>query len=560
MGSKTGEVARVFVFGLDAASPTLIERWADDLPTLSRLIAEGTWGELQSTIPPFTSPAWACMATGKNPAKVGIFGLRHRATNSYELVPPTAAHRRAPAMWEIAGQAGRRVVVFNVPDTYPPTEVNGVMVSGRPAPVDPGAPITYPRGLRAEIDRAVDGYLVGPSVAFDKASRHSELPTWEMVLQRQQAALEYLLDRMPWDLCFSVSMAIDGISHHFWKYTDSQHPEYDAEDAQRFGDVLRRIYQLEDQRLERILQRLTPEDLLLVVSDHGSTPCYRHIAVNRWLLDNGYLVLEEDVGTNSQSVLGPVSQLVFRLYRRSDWIRRLARPLRRSVVRDIIVAAHFAMETGGRVPLDALQIDWTRTTAYYLGDDRLYLNVAGREPQGAVQPGAEYLRLREELRTKLAAARDPETGYSLFAAVHTRDEIYAGPCLDQAPDLILIPGDVHWSLGGSVGDVVVDKPDVSGKHHPEGVFVIWGQGVRANLESPASIYDIAPTILHAMGLPVPGDSDGEVRLDWFTPEAPVAQRLVKTTTFEKVHRDEYQWAPEEQAQVESRLRDLGYFD
>lgn len=556
-------MTRVFVFGLDAASLSLIERWADALPTLSRLIHEGTSGPLRSTIPPFTSPAWACMVTGKNPAKTGIFGLRQRKRNSYALKSPTSADRRAPAMWDIASGANRQVIVFNVPDTYPPTDVNGVMVSGRPAPVDAGAPITYPVQLREMLDAQTGGYLVGPTAAFDDTSRHEELPTWRDVLHRQQTALEYLLEQQQeWELCFSVSMAIDGISHHFWRFLDPEHPQYSQDEAARFGNVMRHIYQLEDRRLKRIVERLDSDDVLLIVSDHGSTPCYRHIAVNRWLIENGYLVLTDAGAGDSatQSLLRPIANKLVGLYRQNDWLRRAARPLRQTLLRDLLVEAHFAEKTGGRVPFDALDIDWEQTTAYYTGDNRLYLNVAGREPQGVIQPGEHYQRIRNELRTQLAEARDPESGKPLFAHIYTRDELYAGPYLEQAPDLVLVPGDVHWNLGGAVGDTVVDRPVTGGKHRPDGVFIAWGKDIQPGNRRDASIYDIAPTVLHVLGVPVPDDCDGTVQLDWFTAASDVRRRAIETVEVDPVEHDAYEWTAHEEEQVAARLRDLGYMD
>ncbi|HNB52927.1 MAG TPA: alkaline phosphatase family protein, partial [Anaerolineales bacterium] len=316
----------------------------------------------------------------------------------------------------------------------------------------------------------------------------------------------------------------------------------------------------EDQRIGRIMERLTPEDLLLVVSDHGSAPCHHHIAVNRWLIDQGYLVLKKDEkGASRSGFLGSLAKFAVNLYRQSSWIRQLAKPFRRTSLRDVVVHTHFAQRSQGRLPLDALPIDWARTTAYYLGDDRLYLNVAGREPSGSILL-ENYESKRAELCAALKNASDPETGKRLFANVFPREEIYRGPYLEQAPDLILVPGDVHWNLGGAVGSRVVDRPVVGGKHHPEGVFLAWGAGVQAGARIQASIYDITPTILHSLGLPIPADADGTPQLSWFTPATPIAQTPVKTAEYSEVNFKDYQWSLSEEKQVEARLRDLGYLD
>lgn len=552
-------MTRVFVFGLDAASPILIERWLDDLPNLRKMIQEGTWGNLRSTLPPFTSPAWACMVTGKNPAKVGIFGLRQRHQDDYKFVSPTSDYRHAPAVWDMVGQMGKQVIVVNVPDTYPPTPVNGVMVSGRPAPMEAGASITFPTNIRRQLDHISGGYLVGPPSAFDDESQADEYPVWEDVLARQQRVLEELMVRQDWNLFFYVSMAVDGIGHHFWKYLDPTHPDYEVSLAEKYGDTLHQIYKLEDQRIGRVLERLTPDDLLLIVSDHGSAPCHHHISVNRWLIDHGYLVLRGKKPPQPNKLMGGFARLAFNLYRQAKWARKLAQPLRRTALREAVVHSHFLQNTRGRIPMDALPIDWAKTTAYYLGDDRLYLNVASREPQGCIQPEA-YLEKRTELRDALLQARDPEGNQPLFSQVYTREEIYNGPYLEQAPDLILVPGHETWNLGGAVGDVVVDRPVVSGKHHPEGVYVAWGAGVQAGQKLPASIYDIAPTLMYALGLPVPTDGDGQVQTVWFKPTSKIAQHQLEQKNYGEVSFSGYTWTAQEQAQVEERLRELGYLD
>lgn len=552
--------SRVFVFGLDAAAPQLIARWAGSLPNLQRLIYEGVSGKLHSTIPPFTSPAWACMATGKNPGKVGIFGLRHRRPGSYKFEPTTSNLRRTPAVWDLVGAAGLPVIVMNVPDTYPPQPVNGIMISGRPAPQHGDAPISYPTEVRYELNRAANGYLLGPHADFDDDSRADELRTWEDVLLKQQCALEYLLDNKAWALCFYVSLAVDGISHHFWQHLDENHPNFDPRVSAKLGDSIRQIYVAEDERIGRVLGRMGSDDLLLVVSDHGSTPCHHHVSVNRWLIDHGYISLSKESGVAGEGWGGRFSQVLFNLYRRYDIVRRIAAPLRRTAIRDRVVHARFARKSGGRLPLDALPIDWSHTTAYYLGDDRVYLNVAGREPLGIVQPGAEYERVQNELRAALLAATIPGGDRSLFAAVHTREELYQGPAMEEGPDLVLVPGDPHWNLGAAVGQAIFDRPVVGGKHHPDGFFVAWGRDVRVGYNTDADILDIAPTLLHALGVAVPVDCDGQVRLDWFQDDTDTTRRPITYQSVSEQPQLPHEWQEDEMVVVESRLRDLGYLD
>jgi predicted AlkP superfamily phosphohydrolase/phosphomutase len=499
------------------------------------------------------------MATGKNPARVGVFGLRHRVEGTYHLSTPNSSHWQTPAIWDLASDAGRKVIVFNVPGTYPPTRVNGVMVSGKPAPTDAGVTITHPSDLLDRLQEVTGGYLQGPSADFDDASRSDELETWERVLASQQAALEHLMDTEPWDLVFAVSMAIDAISHRFWNHLDPAHPQHDPRDAQRFGSAIRDIYRLEDGRVGRILERLEPDDLLIIVSDHGSAPCYNQVSLTKWLVDTGYLALKSQPSLGARTLLGPYVKPIVSAYRSHAWLRRIVRPLRRTALRDAVVEAHFT-RTRGRTPWASLAFDWDRTIAYNLSDARICLNVAGREPKGVVQPGAEYFSRREGLRAALQDAVHPDSGERLFSAVHLREDLYAGPYLEQAPDLIVVSADSRTAIGGAMGEALVDRPVVSGAHHPEGLLMTYGRDVQPGKRVEAGIVDVAPTVLHFLGLSVPEECDGAVELGWFTPESPAVSRPVRVERVPDAEKEAYEWTPDEAAQVEAHLRGLGYLD
>ncbi len=551
---------RVVVFGLDAASPFLIQRWMDKLPTFRKLINEGTWGTLRSTIPAVTSPAWSCMATGKNPAKVGIFSLLHRSADSYKLRPPTSALRRTPAVWDLVGQKNKRAIVVNVPDTYPPTPLNGICLSGRPAPNISGTAISSPPEARIQVEEAIGRYQVVSTIGFTDDNLSEGIEGWLRVNESQQMAIEYFMDEESWDLLFYVSMAIDPICHHFWRFLDEEHPDYDPTRAEQYADTILNIYQNEDQRLARVVGRLTEDDLLLIVSDHGSTPSHHHIAVNLWLIEKGYLVLKQSASTHKRNWLSPFVRNLYSLYHRSDMVRRVASQLKNTRLRNKVVQEQYLQRTKDRLQLSALPIDWEQTRAYFVGSNQIYLNVAGREPQGIVKPGSDYDQLLERLIHDLQNATDPGLDKPLFSEVYRSNDIYDGPYLSEAPDLILMSGDDLWSLGSAVGDVVVDRPVVGGKHDPRGVFIAWGADVRKGYQTEASLYDISPTVLHALDLPVPDDGDGDVRLEWFQPESDTAQRPVLQSQVEPTSSEPYELTPEEESEIETILRNLGYMD
>ena len=140
-----GPKKKVLVIGLDCAAPQLVfEEWIDQLPNFKRMVDQGVWGPLKSTIPPITVPAWQCMVTSKNPGQLGIFGFRNRSDYSYDnFWIANSAAIKEPAVWDVVGREGYKVGMIGVPQTYPPKPVNGFMVTDWLAP-DTNAEYTFP--------------------------------------------------------------------------------------------------------------------------------------------------------------------------------------------------------------------------------------------------------------------------------------------------------------------------------------------------------------------------------------------------------------------------------
>src|SRR5437899_998459 len=141
---------RVLVIGLDGASPVLIQKWIDKLPNIKRLSESGVHGVLQSVVPPASVPAWQCFATGKNPAKIGLFGFA-TISRDKRLIKRQAGPDLG-CLWDLSSQEGLKVGVFNVPGTYPAYPLNGFMVCGFPVP--PGKDWAYPRNLMKRPNKA----------------------------------------------------------------------------------------------------------------------------------------------------------------------------------------------------------------------------------------------------------------------------------------------------------------------------------------------------------------------------------------------------------------------
>ena len=292
----TSSTHRLVVIGLDGATFDLIEPWvaAGDLPTLGQLMAEGSWGRLRSVVHPFTAQAWTSMVTGTQQGKHRIFDFWERDFSTYGFRLLNASHRAMPAIWNLLSRAGRSAIVVNVPQTFPPEPIQGVMVSGRDTPgLD--AAYTHPPELKAELNRFSGiPYVIVPDDWLWAQRGRPERARQELLreIDIRFDAVTHLMDTRPWDLAFFVVSATDGAAHFFWKYHDASHPLYDPDQAAQLGGTIGDIYRRCDRRIGQLLEHLSQEEPynVLVVSDHGQGPMgAQAIHLNLWLEAQGLL-------------------------------------------------------------------------------------------------------------------------------------------------------------------------------------------------------------------------------------------------------------------------------
>jgi predicted AlkP superfamily phosphohydrolase/phosphomutase len=456
------DVPRVLVIGLDCAAPGwLFDRWLDDLPTLRSLAERATYGVLRSCDPPITVPAWSCMTSSRSPGAIGVYGFRNRRDHSYDgLAIADARAVRVPRVWDVLSDRGRPVIVVGVPQTFPVSPVNGVMISCFLTPDTATSRYTHPPALRDEIEQLVGRYLVDVD-DFRSLDRDELLAQIEEMTEKRFRVVEHLLSTRPWDLCFVVEMGTDRMHHGFWRFTDPAHRFY--EPGNPYEGAMFGYYRSLDAKLARLLDRIDGETAVLIVSDHGAKRMDGGICVNEWLLREGYLSLR-------------------------------TRP-------------------SGSVPLTPDLVDWERTTAWGEGGYycRLFLNVKGREPQGTVDP-ADYETLRHELKAKLEALGDHE-GRPIGTQAHTPESLYS-ELKGVPPDLLVYFGDLHWRSVGRVGTGAVhvfenDTGPDDANHAHEGLYLLAADGVPAGPGPERSILDVAPTLLELLGEPVPADMEGQ---------------------------------------------------
>lgn len=572
---ETRIAPQLIVIGVDAATLSLMGPWmqAGELPTLARLVQEGVHGPLTSTTPPVSAPAWTSFMTGKNPGKHGIFSFFEPVPNSYAARHTNGGSRRATTIWKILSESGKRVGIINVPMTYPPEEVAGYLIAGMDTP-DERSRFIYPPALQEELTREFGKietivYHFVQKLGKSYRSAHRAYKLWERLEERRAQLCQHLMRTRPTDLIMIHFFAVDQIQHYFWHYMDSSHPLYDPEGARFLGDVIKEIYRTIDRLVGELLSLLPQETSVIVLSDHGAGPLStRRIFINNLLASLGLLHFKE-----AERAAPSMSAAAHLAMKRVDAFIRRHLPSR---LKTWLTWAFPETRDLFESYLAIGQIDWSATKAYCnekFGSS-IWVNLKGVRPNGIVEPGSEYDKLLAFITQKLYEIKDPETGSQLITRVYRKEEIYSGPFLDKAPDLLID----EWqgltfqpslsAVKHKEGPIVASERPTgrsvgkkTGSHRYDGILLLKGAPFKVGqtLEG-AQIIDMAPTILYLMGLPVPDDMDGKVLTEVLKEEYLARHPVVYRKADNGDQTTEQTYSAEDVRKVEERLKSLGYLE
>ena len=468
---------KICVLGLDCAAPEIV--FTDErLKNIRRLMKGGLWGRLESVIPPITVPAWMCMCTSQDPGSLGVYGFRNR--NDYTYSPLRFADSRsvqALAIWDYLALQGKKSIVFAVPPNYPPRKLHGISLGCFLTPNTQKNEFTYPSEIKNKITELVGDYP--PDVEGFRTDDKAWLKRQIFEMSRKQwKVVHWLLTEQEWDYFHFVDIGLDRMHHGFWDFFDKAHRQYHA--GNPYETVIPEYYQWLDEQIGMALESLPPDTLVLVVSDHGAQRLDGGFVVNEWLVKEGLLVLEEQP-------------------------------------REV-------------TPFAKLKVNWAKTRVWSEGGyyARVFFNVQGREPQGVI-PASDYESFRDEIKSRFEALTDDE-GRPLNSPVFRPEEIYR-TVRNVPPDLIVHFGGLLWRSIGSVGHgkLHVQENDTgpdSCNHAQFGMFVLaapnWPEptssGAQPSVAVPlgeylgAHLLDVAPTLLHLAGCPVPKTMQGR---SWF---------------------------------------------
>lgn len=559
------EVRKVICIGFDGATFDLIKPWVSEgkLPNIRKIMKEGVWGELESVIPPVSAPAWTSFMTGKNPGKHGIFGFKKEKVGAYEEVFVNRRLIKSKTLWKCLSNNGKKVIIINVPLTYPPEEVNGLLVSGMDTP-STKSPFTYPPQLKEEINKITHGkYVIHQHFGgylINKRRKKKALEEIISVIDMRAYVAEHLIQKYPWDFFMLKFDNPDQVQHYFWK-------DMNIEDGV-FKDAIFKIYQQLDYILGKFMKYLDENTTLIVISDHGAGPVNgKRIYINEWLRRKGLLVVKDFCENKRKSFLNRLKKSGIKYLEK---IYFMASKIISFRIRDKFGIPLPIIKPVLRSFMSQVNINWSKTKAYFGGNlNAVYINLEGQKLNGIVKPGKEYKQVREEIINSLKLLIDPDDGQPVFEHVYRKEEIYNGPFLDEAPDILVIPRNFSdYTMGKELltddkKPIIAYRPSprgVTGNHRLKGIFLSLGRNIRRGEQiKGARIIDLFPTIYHIFGLQIPADVDGRTldsifKPDWLA-ENPI--RISNIVTGESEIREDI-YSKDDEAKIRERLKSLGY--
>jgi predicted AlkP superfamily phosphohydrolase/phosphomutase len=477
-------MTQTLFIGLDGATFTVLDALTESqeggpatMPFLRSLIDGGAKANLLSTANPLTPPAWVSLMTGRTPGNHGVYDFL-KAEERGDQVFFTLSDARdvlVETIWSVASRHGKSVAALNFPITAPPEKVNGSIVPGfvpwRHLRRNVSPPELFdrlkeipgfdPKELAWDFDREAQSMHELDSDGIEDWVRY------HIDRERQWFAIaERLMTEDSPDLMAVMFDGTDKIQHQAWIYLDPAYAAFDtSEKGNRIRALCREYFANLDGYIERLVRLAGPDAQVFFASDHGFTASTEVVRINQVLHELGHL----------------------------EWSKRgdSDQDRRRS-------QGWFA------------DLNWSRTRAYCRtpSSNGINIRIADGSGSGGIEP-ADYEAFREQLIGELKQLKDAETGEPIISKIHRREEVFSGKAMRFAPDLLLVLRDYGFVSIAGQKPAVFPRDVPVGTHHPDGIFIASGKGIRQGITADrCQIIDVAATLLYSLGLRVPFDLEG----------------------------------------------------
>lgn len=520
---------KVIVIGLDGATWDLMRPWAEKgiLPTFKKLMENGVYGNLESTIPPVTIPAWISFATGKNPGKLGCYDFLMPRKSLNNLKPITTKDIHGKTFYEILDENGKKCILVNLPGSYPPrikeTVITSLLTQGDDFIFPPDLVEVIPEFKKYRIiadgSLNINGRIVdGINIDYINDIRKLEKNKFECAKK---------LFEKDWDFFFLLFSATDWIQHHIYDKLISGTMDDNSEVVKAYKEM--------DEYIGWFIDNCPHNTNILFMSDHGFKVYKKTFFINGWLMKEGYLKLEKRLKRRTPRNLGeremnkiksgkmnihlPVFLLNYlELFR---WLLPFYIKLKSVLPIEVQTRAwdSFQPKPSETIASAIIRLSGTNFGEIYIHDKKRFVD-------GNVEID-DYENIRTEIINKLKPLKDSETGEKVLKNIWKKEDIYFGSQLDMAPDIIFMLRDEYQVNTDFITRCVIDE-GAGHSHALQGIFLAYGPDIKKDIEiQGAKIYDLASTILHILGTPLPEDIDGRVLKDIFKEDSELDKREIE---------------------------------
>lgn len=509
------KISKTLVIGLDGASFELIRTWIKEgtLPNIGEITKEGIFGDLESQLPPVTAPNWKCYSTGKNPGKLGIFWWENINWGKKRISCPNYRTNQKE-IWDYLNNENIRSAVINTPLTYPPKKINGYLVAGGPDAENED--YFYPNSL-SKILKEIDYKVHTDKSISSKEDCKKYFEEINGLIETRFELAKKLLQKDE-DLNFMhlTIFYINVLQHFLWD-----------------DELTKKAWKTIDKNIGKLLEICQNKEFnILLMSDHGSNEIKDNFNINTWLEEKKYLKTSKSIpdildkiGLNRKKAIKLAENL---------GIKNLLIKILPSTITSSLPSEEGGVSREAKGHL----IDWKKSKTIASGQGPLYIKKENKDDK-------KYENFKNKLKKELENLESPISKRKIIRKVFKKEEIYSGKYLKQAPDLVIDQAP-HTHITGDIGkNKIFEKPSKwKGENKKTGLFAAIGPDIKKGKNKNISILDLAPTILHTYGIPIPKTMDGKVLIEIFKEESEPSKRKIK---YEK---------PSEKENIKSRISEL----